>query len=115
MIIRKALSSDSAGLTRLASLISIGNSIVIRIDRQPDFFHLLRIRGNYTVWIAEDTNGTIVGSFSETKQALVLNGKKRGISCLSDLMIHPEYQKTNIACMLVKAMRDELMKEEVDI
>ncbi len=115
MIIRKALSSDSAGLTRLASLISMGGSIALRIDRQPDFFRLLRQRGDYTVWVAEEANGAIIGSFSETKQAFVINGKKRGISYLADLKIHPAWRGTNVAFRLVKSMWDELKKEEVDI
>ncbi|MFI5155652.1 MAG: GNAT family N-acetyltransferase [Chitinophagales bacterium] len=115
MIIRKALASDSPGLNRLASLIPIGGSISLRIERQSDFFLLLRKRGDYTVWVAEDQDGAIVGSFSKTKQAFVINGKRRGVTQLADLRIHPAFLGTDLAFRLVKSMWDELREEEVDI
>jgi len=107
--------SDGPGLTQLASQVGMSGKIGLLISRDPDFFSLLDRRGSYTVWIAEDDEGKIIGSFSETKQFLFINGKKRRISYLADLRVLPQYQGGTLAFRLVNRMRDELIKEEVDL
>ena len=48
MVIRKALNGDSEALIELTRLAPMKGRISLRIDRKPDFFSLLKERGDYT-------------------------------------------------------------------
>jgi hypothetical protein len=61
--IREALPSDNEGLLQLTSVTPMKGQISIRIDRNPDFFRLLSMRGQSKTLIAEQS-GTLAGCFS---------------------------------------------------
>jgi hypothetical protein len=115
MVIRHALPSDSAALIALTSLTPMKGPISLRIDRKPDFFSLLKQRGDAIVLVAEDKAQIIIGSFSAAKQYFLLNGSTVSVYYLGDLKVHPAYAKSFLAFKLVREMHRELLLAGADL
>ena len=58
---RLANKSDNIKLLELTSSVSMDGDISLRIDRNPDFFKILELRGESLVVIAEE-NQKIIGA-----------------------------------------------------
>ena len=68
--IRQASEADNEGLLKLTRITPMAGAISLRIDREPDFFALLRLRGRNKVFVA--TRGQeVVGCISEIGRAHV--------------------------------------------
>jgi ribosomal protein S18 acetylase RimI-like enzyme len=115
MLIRKAIPTDNGQLAQLTAMTPMDGTIGLRIDRHPDFFGLLKERGNFIVWVAEDNDGSIIGSFSVTKELFNICGEKKWIFYLGDLKIHPSYRGSNLAFRLVKQMYRQLVQDGADL
>lgn len=114
--IRKAIEPDNEGLIALTRLTPMKGLISLRIDRKPDFFRLLRQRGdNNIVFIAEDEAAAIVGSFSATRQLFDTGGHTVPVYYLCDLKIHPQYQSSTLAFRLVQCMYKWLQQNNADL
>lgn len=112
--IREALSSDNEGLLVLTSLTPMSGRISLRIDRNPDFFSLLKMRGFSKVFIAEN-DGMIVGCFSASAVETVINGRREKVCYLADLKVHPLYEGTTLAARLLKRMSDYIRSTDADL
>lgn len=115
MRIRHALPTDSAALIALTALTPMQGTISLRIDRKPDFFELLKHRGEAIVLVAEDNAGHIVGSFSAAKQFFYLNGDPVPVYYLGDLKVHPAHARSFLAYRLVKEMHRQLCLAGADL
>jgi len=115
MIIRKANDGDSEALIALTSVTPMKGTISLRIDRKPDFFALLKERGEFIVWVATDTSGNVVGSFSAALQNFVLANEISQAYYVGDLKVHPSFTKTTIAYRLVKSMYTYLKQSGADL
>lgn len=115
MLIRQAIQSDSPALIKLSALAPMKGSIGLRIDRNPDFFNLLKERGSFKVFVAEDSNGDIMGSFSAALQYFCINQHTRPVHYLCDLKIHPSQKSTTLAFRLVKEMHRYLKDTGADL
>jgi N-acetylglutamate synthase-like GNAT family acetyltransferase len=114
IVIREALSTDNAGLLQLTSVTPMKGQISIRIDRNPDFFSLLRMRGHSKTIVAEE-NGTIVGCFSVSNIETLVNGTFEKVYYLADLKIHPLYAGKTLAGRLLNKMEANIRKAEADL
>jgi len=112
--IREATVADNPGLINLTSLTPMKGEISIRIDRHPDFFSLLRLRGNCIVYVMEKEE-QIIGSFSAAEVNCFINGKESIVYYVGDLKIHPIVQKTVYTVRLIRALYDHLLKMKADI
>jgi len=115
MLIRKADPADSFQLSTLTALAPMEGAIRLGTHRQPDFFGLLRQRGPFSVWIAEEDDGSIVGSFSATKELFHIRGEMRSVTYLGDLRVHPRHQGGSLAFRLVRQMHRQLVEEGADL
>jgi hypothetical protein len=115
MIIRKANDADSKALIALTSVTPMKGNISLRIDRKPDFFALLKERGDFIVWVATDEGGNVVGSFSTALQNFVLANEICQVYYVGDLKVHPSFSKTTIAYRLVKSMYTYLKQSGADL
>ncbi|HEY6914529.1 MAG TPA: GNAT family N-acetyltransferase, partial [Paludibacter sp.] len=100
--IRQGTHSENDGLINLTSLTPMKGKISIRVDRKPDFFGLLEMRGHSFVIVAE-SNNQIVGSYSVSAMPVYLGGVSETAYYLSDFRVHPDYRKSKIALELAEA------------
>lgn len=115
MIIRKAFPKDSEALIALTSSTPMQGRISLRIDRKPDFFRLLKKRGDHIVIVAEDEQKRIAGSFSAARQSFVINNSIQPVYYLGDLKVHPSNVSSTVAYRLIKAMHEEVRGTGVDL
>ena len=91
MLIRRAEQADNEGLLNLTALNPMLGNISIRIDRYPSFFDLLKLKGPFLVFVAEE-KGRVIGSFSVVKENIRIVGKEEACWYLCDLKVHHTYQ-----------------------
>jgi Acetyltransferase (GNAT) family len=114
IIIKEATRSDNEGLVYLTSLTPMKGNISIRIDRKPDFFRLLEMRGLSFVIVAE-LNNDIIGSYSASAVDVFIDGKQEQVYYLGDFRVHPDHRKSTIAARLAKAMLQKLESLNADL
>jgi predicted N-acetyltransferase YhbS len=114
--IRSSSPIDSAALIRLTSLTPMSGNITIRTDREPDFFALLRERGNdFLSLVAEDDRLGIIGSFTATREDFLLDSHPTEVYYLADLKIHPAFTGSTSAYRLAAAMHQALRERGADL
>src|SRR5712675_1161982 len=86
MEIREASTDDNKQLLSLTSQNAMEGTISLRIDRNPDFFSLLRERGSSITYVAEH-NHKIIGCFSCSESRVYINRVPTRIHYLSDLKV----------------------------
>jgi predicted N-acetyltransferase YhbS len=114
IIIKEATRADNEGLVYLTSLAPMKGDISIRIDRRPDFFRLLEMRGSSFVMVAE-LNDNIIGSFSASAVNVFIDGKPETVHYLGDFKIHPDYRKSTVAMRLARAVLQKLISMNADL
>ncbi len=112
--IRAANQEDNAALLELTQLSAMKGLISLCIDRQPDFFLLLQTRGESEVVVRTEGN-KILGSFSISKQEVVINNQTETVYYLADLKIHPDWRGSSIGIRLLEAMRIRLLELSADL
>ncbi|MHC5077213.1 MAG: GNAT family N-acetyltransferase [Planctomycetota bacterium] len=111
--IRQAGPADNEGILELTAMTPMDGRISIRIDRYPDFFSLLHLRGPNNVFIAEKDD-RIIGSISSAEVETLLDGKKETVHYIGDLKVHPEYMGTRIALKLALELYGYLRSADAD-
>lgn len=114
ILIREAIDSDNEEILNLTSITPMKAEISIRIDRSPDFFRLLDIRGDSFVLVAEMMN-KIIGTFSASTVDVYINGKPEKVCYLGDFKIDPHYHRSTTAARLAKAMLHKLVSKNADL
>ncbi|QMU28172.1 GNAT family N-acetyltransferase [Adhaeribacter radiodurans] len=89
--------------------------ISLRVDRHPDFFELLRQRGEFIALVAENENKEIVGCFTAARQNFMYRQNQTPVFYLGDLKVHPFLKGSSLAYRLVGHMYDELKKHNADL
>jgi len=114
IIIREGTPSDNEALVNLTSQTPMQGKISIRIDREPDFFRLLDMRGSSFVIVAELQN-TIIGCCSASSVDVFVDGKPEVVFYLADFKIHPDYRKSTVAMRIGKAMLQKFELLDADL
>jgi hypothetical protein len=114
MIIREGSDADNEGLVDLVSLSPMKGNISIRIDRNPDFFRLLELRGTSFVIVAEWKN-KLIGSYSASAVKVFINGEPETVYYLADFRVHPDFRKSTVAARLARAMLQKLEFLDADL
>ena len=112
--IRLATEKDKDGLLKLTRQSPMQGVIGVRIDREPDFFALTKLRGVSKVWVAEK-EGEIIGVFSCSRKKVWLNGKIKDVHYLADLKVLPQLQGTRIALQIVQILHDYLLQVKANL
>ncbi len=114
MIARQATSEDNEGLLDLTRKAPMKGGIKLRIDRDPDFFEVLRRRGDYSTFVLED-NGKIIGSWSVVVHPVLINGEKKRLNYLRDLKLDSDYQGTTAIYRLFKFVFEFQKAQDADL
>jgi hypothetical protein len=114
MIIKEAHISDNDDLIALARATPMDGLISLRIDREPDYFSLLSLRGQGKVFVAS-INGSIAGSISVAYRKVYISGKPTLIGYIGDLRVLPHYSGSRVTYHLLKALLDYAHSLDVDI
>jgi GNAT superfamily N-acetyltransferase len=92
----------------------MAGAIALRIDRDPDFFALLRARGDFTLFVATHEE-EIVGSISAATYPAYISGKLETIAHIGDLKVHPAFTGRRLALRLVSAIEHHLRDRGIDL
>jgi predicted N-acetyltransferase YhbS len=112
--IRMAVAADNEALLALTRATPMGGTIALRIDREPDFFALLRARGDVVVYVAT-RQGSVIGCLSAAIHNSYVNGAIEKIAHVGDLKVHPPYRRGRVTSRLIATLRAHLQCEGVDI
>lgn len=112
--IREATQADNQGLLALTRATPMAGKVALRIDRDPDFFALLRMRGESVVFLAE-RGGEIVGCISAALRTVYISGAPETAAYVGDMKVHPRFSGSRIALRLIQALEAYLRSAGVDV
>lgn len=102
--IRMATETDNDSLLALTRMTPMEGTIALRIDRDPDFFALLRARGNAVVFVAVRYDD-VIACVSVAIQQVYVAGTAQSVAYLGDLKVHPRFAGTRVVLQLLAATR----------
>jgi len=105
--VRAANEADNEGLLALTRVTPMAGTISIRIDRDPDFFALLRLRGEGKVFVAVRER-EVVGCISAALRTSYVSGIPESVAYIGDMKVHPRFSGTRIALRLIRALEGYL-------
>ncbi len=114
MIIREAIPDDNEDLIALTKSVPMDGWISLRIDREPDYFRLLNMRGEGKVLVASIA-GRIVGAISVAYRTVYINGRPVRAGYIGDLRVHPRYSGSRITYNLLHSLHAYVKSLAVDI
>lgn len=112
--IRPATEADNGQLLELTRQTPMPGTIGLRIDREPDFFRLLALRGEGYVYVAE-TGGRLLGCIAVSRRQVRAAGDTRTLWYVGDLKVHPDHRGRGIAAEVVREAFDFIVSEGVDL
>ena len=114
IIIREATLADNDELVCLTSLAPMMGKIAIRIDRKPDFFRLLEMRGPSFVIVAT-AGKKIVGSCSVSAIDSFVEGNREPVYYMGDFKVHPDFRGSTVAGRLARAVMKKAESINADL
>jgi predicted N-acetyltransferase YhbS len=112
--VREANESDNQGLLALTRATPMAGTISIRIDREPDFFALLRLRGEAKVFVAVRGND-VIGCISAALRSTYVMGAPETIAYIGDMKIAPQFSGGRTALRLIQSLEAYLRSMGVDL
>lgn len=112
--IRLATPKDNEQLIALTTSSGMSGEVSLRIDRQPDFFRLLEMRGESNVFVALD-GPLIVGSLSVSQQQVYLGGEIHPLLYIGDLKIAEGYRNKGLGGQLCDEMANYATSIDADL
>jgi ribosomal protein S18 acetylase RimI-like enzyme len=112
--IRTANSADNDQLLALARATPMPGVIGLRIDRDPDFFRLLSLRGEGTVLVRE-TDGEIQGCISLSHRCAWAAGAERELWYVGDMKVRPEAREKGVGASLAVGAFEYLLARGADL
>ena len=100
---RLATSGDNEQLIGLTAATGMAGSIGLRIDRKPDFFKLLELRGDTKVFVALDED-RIIGCLCVSLQQVYVGGEIFPLQYIGDLKVLEGYRNQGIGLQLCNEM-----------
>ncbi|MBP6025230.1 GNAT family N-acetyltransferase [Ferruginibacter sp.] len=111
---RLATYEDNQQLIGLTASTGMMGETALRIDRKPDFFSLLKMRGETKVFIALDGE-TIIGSLCVTLQQVYVNGRIFPLQYIGDFKVAAAYRNKGIGLQLCNNMADYVIAVGADL
>jgi ribosomal protein S18 acetylase RimI-like enzyme len=112
--IREATNADNDALLALTRATPMGGRIALRIDREPDFFALLRARGDAIVYVATHDE-EVIGCLSAAIHTSYVRGSLEKIAHVGDMKVHPNFRGRRVTLRLIAALQVHLQSEGVDV
>ncbi|MES2894055.1 MAG: GNAT family N-acetyltransferase [Bacteroidota bacterium] len=111
---RLATQADNQQLLHLTSSLGMMGDTGLRIDRSPDFFALLVLRGPSKVFVAVDEE-TIVGCICVSHQEVFVGSKAMPLNYIGDFKVAPGYRNKGIGLELCNTLADYLLSIDADL
>ncbi len=111
---RLATPSDNQQLLELTSGAGMDGEISLRIDRQPDFFRLLKLRGESKVFVAVD-NDTIIGSVCVSLQQVFVGGQIFPVQYIGDLRVAKSFRNNGVGLLLCNEAANYVLSTGTDL
>jgi ribosomal protein S18 acetylase RimI-like enzyme len=112
--LRAAHTADNGQLLALTRATSMPGVIGLRIDREPDFFRLLSLRGQGTVFVHEE-GGDIQGCLSVSHRPVWAAGGRRTLWYVGDLKVHPDCREEGVGAALAVSAFNHLLEQGADL
>ena len=112
--IREATDADNEALLALTRATPMGGRIALRIDRDPDFFALLRARGEAVIYVAKHDE-EVIGCLSAAIHMSYVRGTLEKIAHVGDMKVHPAFRGRQVTLRLIAALHARLQAEGVDV
>jgi predicted N-acetyltransferase YhbS len=112
--IRPADEADNEGLLTLTRITPMAGTISVRIDREPDFFALLRLRGTSKVFVAA-RGPQVIGCVSVALRTAYISEVPETIAYIADMKVHPSFSGSRIAVRLIRALETDMRLAGVDV
>ena len=114
IVIREAVEGDNATLLALTQSTPMAGNISLRIDRDPDFFALLRLRGEGKVYVAV-RGREVIGCISAALRTAYVSGVPETVAYVGDMKVHPRFSGTRIALRLIQTLEAHLRSVGIDL
>lgn len=114
IVIREASVDDNEALLALTAATPMLGAVSLRIDRGPDFFGLLKLRGKAKVLVATH-RGRVIGCISAAVRLAFVGGTPQPIGYIGDVKVHPSFAGSRIVLRLISALREDPIRRDVDL
>lgn len=111
---RIATKEDNLKLIQLTANTGMAGDIGLRIDRKPDFFSLLEMRGDTVVFIAEE-NDVVIGTICVSLQNVYVDGEIFPLWYVGDFKVEQQYRNKGIGLQLCNNMADYVIAHNADL
>jgi len=111
---RQATKEDNQQLIELTASSGMRGETGLRIDRKPDFFKLLGMRGATNVFVALD-NETIIGSLCVSLQQVYLGGQIYPLQYIGDFKVAEPFRNKGIGLQLCNQLADYVVHIGADL
>jgi ribosomal protein S18 acetylase RimI-like enzyme len=111
---RLATEEDNQQLIELTASTGMMGETTLRIDRRPDFFSLLKMRGETKVFVALDGD-TIIGSLCVTLQQVYVGGQVFPLQYIGDFKVAGSHRNKGIGLQLCNDMADHVISVGADL
>lgn len=112
--VREATETDNDELIELNRLTPMAGVISLRIDREPDFFRLTRLRGESIVLVAV-AEQRIVGCVTASVRSVYIDGTAHRVAYVADLRAHPALAGRGVPRRLLQALLEYRDSFDVDL
>ena len=114
IIYRFATTDDNEQLIALTSASGMSGEVSLRIDRKPDFFRLLTMRGESKVFVAEDDH-QIVGSLCVSAQKVYVGGEMVTLQYVGDFKVAEPYRNKSVGARLCNELAEYVVSIDADL
>lgn len=111
---RLANLDDNLKLIQLTAESGMAGDISLRIDRNPDFFSLLKMRGDTKVFVAEENN-MLIGAICVSLQQVYVGGEIMPMQYIGDFKVAEQYRNQGIGLKLCNEMADYVISQNSDL
>ncbi len=114
ILIRAATDADNDQLLALTRVTPMAGRIALRIDRDPDFFALLRRRGDAIVLVAS-CKDQVIGCISAAIHDGYVDGMPEKVAHIGDLKVDPLFSGQRLSSHLTAALESHLKQIGIDV
>ncbi len=112
--IREVTQAENAALLALTAATPMDGVVGLRIDRDPDFFTLVQMRGEGTV-LGAYTEDELIGCISAASRSAYVDGVPHRVYYVGDLKVHPSYRGHHLGARLIEAMHHHILAQGADL
>lgn len=109
-----ATDEDNVKLIQLTASSAMAGDIGLRIDRSPDFFSLLRMRGDTKIFVAEE-NDALIGCICVSQQKVYVGGEIYPLQYIGDFKVAEQYRNRGIGLQLCNEVADYVISQNSDL